>query len=152
MKVSIGAGVCVLIAGLLVASPAARQGSGIRGDIEKQNAAFVAALGKGDTAALAKLYSADAQAFPPNQEVVTGPAAIQKMWEGAISMGVKSAKLETTEVEAHGNMAHETGTYVMMGADGKTLDRGKYLVIWKKEGNAWKLHRDMWNTSMPAAH
>jgi hypothetical protein len=65
---------------------------------------------------------------------------------------VKSARLTATEVQQHGaTVAHEVGTYAMLGADGKELDRGKYIVIWKKEGNAWKIHRDIWNTSMPAA-
>jgi len=27
---------------------------------------------------------------------------------------------------------------------------GKYVVIWKRDGGQWKIHRDIWNTSMPA--
>jgi ketosteroid isomerase-like protein len=23
---------------------------------------------------------------------------------------------------------------------------GKYIVVWKKDGDAWRLHRDIWNT------
>lgn len=34
---------------------------------------------------------------------------------------------------------------------GNVADRGKYLVIWNRDGATWKLHRDIWNTSMPAA-
>jgi ketosteroid isomerase-like protein len=34
---------------------------------------------------------------------------------------------------------------------GKVVDRGKYIVIWKREQGQWKLHRDIWNTSMPPA-
>jgi hypothetical protein len=28
-------------------------------------------------------------------------------------------------------------------------DRGKYIVIWRKVGCQWKLHRDIFNTNMP---
>jgi hypothetical protein len=35
--------------------------------------------------------------------------------------------------------------------DGKVLDKGKYIVIWKKEDGTWKLHRDIWTTSVPPA-
>jgi ketosteroid isomerase-like protein len=35
--------------------------------------------------------------------------------------------------------------------DGKVADRGKYVVIWKRVGGEWKLHRDIWTTSLPAA-
>lgn len=30
-------------------------------------------------------------------------------------------------------------------------DQGKYVVLWKKEKDGWKLHRDIWNTSTPLA-
>ena len=31
------------------------------------------------------------------------------------------------------------------------MDSGKFIVIWKQEGGQWKLHRDIWNSSMPPA-
>lgn len=62
--------------------------------------------------------------------------------------GVKDVSLVTLEVESHGDTAYEVGKLELRGADGKVLDRGKYVVIWKKEGTSWKLHRDIWNTSV----
>ena len=50
--------------------------------------------------------------------------------------GVKQVKLTTLEVEAHGDAAHEVGTYVLMGDGGKQLDSGKYVVVWKKRRRA----------------
>ena len=44
----------------------------------------------------------------------------------------------------------ETGTYEMYGDNNKTLDKGKYVVVWKQENGQWKIYRDIWNTSMPA--
>ena len=134
---------------LVVAAQA--QPGDVKAQIDKANAAFVAAFAKGDAAAIAAMYTTDAQAFPPNSDIVRGRAAIQKLWEGAMGMGVKTVKLQATEVESHGTTAHEVGTYAMVGADGKELDNGKYIVIWKREGTAWKLHRDIWNTNKPAA-
>ena len=52
------------------------------------------------------------------------------------------------EVEKHGHTANEVGELEIRGADGQVLDRAKYIVIWKKEGSAWKLHRDIWTTSV----
>jgi len=65
--------------------------------------------------------------------------------------GVKGVRLKTLEVESHGDLAHEVGQYELLDAAGKTLDRGKYVVIWKKDGGRFKLHRDIWTTSMPPA-
>jgi ketosteroid isomerase-like protein len=66
-------------------------------------------------------------------------------------MGITAVKLETAEVESHGNTTHEVGTYILQGAGGQGLDTGKYVVIWKQEAGQWKLHRDIWNSSRPAA-
>jgi len=53
-------------------------------------------------------------------------------------------------VASRGDLAYEVGTYAAMGEGGKPLDSGKYVVVWRRDGEAWKLHRDIWNTSMPA--
>ena len=65
--------------------------------------------------------------------------------------GVKGVSLVTVEVEGHGDTAHEIGTFELRGADAKVLDHGKYVVIWKKNGSSWKLHRDIWTTSVAPA-
>lgn len=122
-----------------------------RAAIEAANKQFVATFAKGDAAGLAGMYTTNGIAYPPNGDPVSGRPAIQKMWQSVIGMGVKGATLTTTEVEAHGDTAHEVGTYTMLADGGKQIDRGKYIVIWKREQGAWKLHRDIWNSSMPAA-
>ena len=47
-----------------------------------------------------------------------------------------------------GDTANEVGKLELRDAEGKVLDRAKYVVIWKKEGGSWKLHRDIWTTSV----
>ncbi len=65
-------------------------------------------------------------------------------------MGIKTARLETLELESHGETAVEVGKYTLGGGEGQTLDQGKYVVVWKNDGGAWKLHRDIWTSSLPA--
>jgi ketosteroid isomerase-like protein len=67
-----------------------------------------------------------------------------------MDMGIKTARLETVETEGHGDTAIEIGKYSLRGEAGKVFDNGKYVVIWKQEGDQWKLHRDIWNSSLPA--
>ena len=140
--------VAVLVSGFV--SVTARQADA-RAAIEAANKQFAAAFAKGDAAALAGMYTAGAVAFPPNGEPTKGRAAIQKIWAGAIAGGIKAVTLTTTEVETHGDTAHEVGNYEMKVDGGKVVDRGKYVVIWKRDASGWKLHRDIWNTSMPPA-
>ena len=37
----------------------------------------------------------------------------------------------------------EVGAYVRKLKDGSTFSRGRYIVIWKRVGEEWKIHRDM---------
>ncbi len=124
--------------------------SAIRSQIESANKAFTAAFKRGDGAAMANLYTREGQLLPANSDVVRGTEAIREFWQRVVGMGLKDASLETIEVEAHGDTAIEVGRYRLL-ADAGVADQGKYLVVWKNEGGTWKLHRDIWTTSQPAA-
>jgi uncharacterized protein (TIGR02246 family) len=114
------------------------------------NQTFVTALARGDAGAMAALYTANGQLLPTHHDFVTGTPAIQGFWQAVIDMGIREATLETLELEAHGETAHELGKYTLRGSAGQMLDQGKYVVIWKRESGQWKLHRDIWNSSLPA--
>ena len=64
--------------------------------------------------------------------------------------GKKTVRLEIVEAEGHGDTAIEIGKYTLSWEGGNVLDRGKYVVIWKQESGQWKLHRDIWNSSLSA--
>jgi ketosteroid isomerase-like protein len=122
-----------------------------RSEIEAGNRRFMEAFGRGDSAGVARLYTAGAQLLPAHSDFVAGTTAIQRFWQGVMDMGIKQAVLETLEVESHGEAAHEVGRYTLKTGGGQVADAGKYLVVWKQDGGAWKLHRDIWTTSRPAA-
>jgi uncharacterized protein (TIGR02246 family) len=122
----------------------------VRGAIVAANEIFMAAFKRGDAAGMAALYTEEGQVLPPNGDFVTGWQALQGFWQALMDMGIKEANLETAEVEGHGDTAIEVSTYTLRGEGGQVLDRGKYIVIWKQEGGQWKLHRDIFNSSLPA--
>jgi uncharacterized protein (TIGR02246 family) len=111
---------------------------------------FMATFSRGDAAGLAAFYTENGQVLPPNSDFVTGRQAIQAFWQGAMDMGIKAVKLEIIEVEGHGDTAIGVGKYTLSGEAGQVLDRGKYIVIFKQVDGQWMLHRDMFNSSMPA--
>jgi len=76
--------------------------------------------------------------------VARGRSAIAPAWKKAIDGGVKDLSLQTAEVESAGDLACETGTVRLVATDG-TLSQARYVVVWKREGGQWKLHRDIWN-------
>ena len=119
-------------------------------DIAAANENFMAAFNSGDAARLAALYTEDGQVLPQNSDFVTGRPAIQAFWQASFDMGVNEAKLEIVEVEDHGNTAIEISKFTLSGGEGQVLDKGKYIIIWKQENGEWKLHRDIFNSSIPA--
>lgn len=125
--------------------------TGVREAIAAANDDFMAAFNRGDAAALAALYTENGQLLPPNSDFVRGRQAIQAFWQGAMDMGIRAANLEIVEAERHGDVVVEVSNYTLLGDAGMELDHGKYIVIWQKEDGDWKLHRDIFNTSVPAS-
>ena len=123
----------------------------VRAGILAANEKFMAAFSRGDAAACAACYMEQGQLLPPNSDVIADKQAIHTFWQGAMHMGITAAKLDTVEVEDHGNTINEVGKYTLQGVGGQVLDTGKYVVIWRQEAGQWKIHRDIWNSSRPAS-
>ena len=109
---------------------------------------FESTFGQGDAAGMADLYTDNGMLLPTGSDFVKGKQAIAAFWQGAMDMGIKNAKLDTVEVEQHGDTAIQVGQYTLSSADDQVMDAGKYVVIWKHEDGTWKMHRDIWNSSL----
>jgi uncharacterized protein (TIGR02246 family) len=122
----------------------------VRSAIAAANAQFSAVAAKGDGAGLAALYAADGQVLPAGSDVIRGRDAIRKFWQGALDSGIAGVGLKTLEIFGPSPTVTEVGQYELSDKTGKILDRGKYIVIWRREGGQWKLLRDMFSTNVPA--
>jgi len=124
--------------------------SSAKSTIEAENVKFVDAFKRGDSTAMAGYYATDAVILPPNSESVKGND-IAAFWGSFMKMGVKEFKLITDDVTGNENQLVETGRYEIYDAGNKLMDKGKYVVVWKTVNGGWKLYRDIFNSSMPAA-
>jgi uncharacterized protein (TIGR02246 family) len=116
--------------------------------ITAQAQVFMRAIERGDAAAVAALYTEDARlSVPGSHGVVAGRAGIQKFWQAAFDAGLTGLPLEAVDLDGRGDLRLETGSYTARGKDGAELGRGYYLLAWKREGGAWKIHRDVGNAS-----
>jgi uncharacterized protein (TIGR02246 family) len=132
--------VVAFAAGLI--APASAQ----KAEIEAVNAKWIEFFNKGDFAGVASLYTTDATAFPPGAAMVQGGTAIGAMWKGMAEQ-VSDPKLTTLDVKPLGpSAAREIGTFSLK-IKGPTPQEvsGKYVVVWEKVGNDWKLAADIWN-------
>jgi uncharacterized protein (TIGR02246 family) len=123
--------------------------TGIREAIAAANEQFMARFRERDAAGMAALYTEDGWLLPPNSDSMRGREGIQAIWRAVADMGIQEALLEIVEVEQHGDTAIEVSTFTLQGEGGVVADKGKYLVVWKQVGGQWKLHRDIFNSSMP---
>ena len=123
-------------------------------DLKKVIQANNKGLGKdfaaGNISGVAKRYAKGAKLLPPGVDVCKGKA-IAGFWQGAFDAGVRGVALKAVEVEQLGTTAVEVGSYTLSLGDGTVCDKGKYLVVWKKDGKEWKLFRDIFNTSVAPA-
>jgi ketosteroid isomerase-like protein len=124
-----------------------KKSSRVMTQIQAANKKLTTAIAAGDWEGAANMYSKSPLLMAPNMPNAKTKAKIKAFWAGAAEMGVKKATLKSTEVEADNDTAIEVGAYRLSGAKNKTLDTGKYIVIWKKEGKEWKLHRDIFNSN-----
>ena len=115
-------------------------------EIEAVNAKWMDFFNKGDFAGVASLYTDDATAFPPGSAMVKGRAAIAAMWK-TMAEKVSDPKVTTLEVKPLGpTAAREIGTFSLRTKGEKPQEvAGKYVVVWEKVGNDWKLAADIWN-------
>ena len=120
-----------------------------RASVDQANKAFTEAALRGDSAAFVNdIYHPDANIMPPNTEAAN-VKTIAGMFSSMPKMGVKTFTLNTKELYEGDEVLTEVGTYEM-GDGNKAVDEGKYIVIWKKDGDKWKLFRDIWNSDNAA--
>ena len=132
----------VIVFVISLTAPASAQ----KAEIEAINTKWIELFNKGDFSGIASLYSTDATALPPGSAMVHGRAAIEAMWK-SMAEQVGDPKLITVDVKPLGpSAAREIGTFVLK-TKGPTPQEltGKYVVVWEKAGNDWKLTTDIWN-------
>lgn len=125
--------------------------SGVRDAIANANRQFEQKFADGDARGMALLYTIDGAVLPPGAPMQQGTDAIEAFWKMVMNMGIKSAQLETVQLEAEADTALEVGRYTLKGDGGQRIDEGKYLVVWKKQTGQWRLHKDIWNTNLNPA-
>jgi uncharacterized protein (TIGR02246 family) len=139
----------------LTASGAAAQATTDAAAVGKTRAAFEKAAAAQDPAAIAKLFTVDGTEMPPNAPAAKGRAAIETYHKAfAQQFMVHGFSLAATDTKVIGDTAYESGTYkqslMVMNGGGMMDDKGKYLVVMKKDaGGNWLLLYAIYNSDNP---
>jgi uncharacterized protein (TIGR02246 family) len=119
-------------------------------EIASANRSFEDAVHRSNLDTIADLYETDAVVLPPDGPTIKGRDAIRQFWQSAIEEhGLKDMRLESVELEINGQIANEIGngtlSMITVGGETETVEI-KFLVVWKRSGGVWRLHRDIWNS------
>jgi ketosteroid isomerase-like protein len=97
-------------------------------------------LKNGDPNYVLSIHTQDAIQFLSDGTEVVGITALKTFYEKIASMGI-DIKSTTISVEKLTNdTAFEVGTFVSTLKSG-TQSKGKYIIIWKKVGENWKIYK-----------
>lgn len=127
--------------------------AGSTNDIEKEKILaaaknFSKAYIEGDVAAIVDSYTEDGKIFPEKRPMIEGRLGLEAYWKIPEDVKIVHHEIKPTDVNILGNYAYDYGQY-----EGQTQRRdgsigswkGKYVVIWKKVDNDWKMYLDIWN-------
>jgi ketosteroid isomerase-like protein len=103
---------------------------------------WTTAYNAGNAAALAALYDKDAILSTRPTGNVEGKDAIEYFWKGDFGGGKPTTKLEVTDAYMAGDLAHLEGEYEV--TDKGKVTKGHYVQLWMQDGDAWRIHREMW--------
>lgn len=90
-------------------------------------------------------FAPDATIYAPGMPAVTGTDAIRKTYSemaGTPGFALSFTPSEAV-VSASGDIGYTSGTYEMSMAGAS--EKGKYVTVWRKEGDAWKVVEDIFN-------
>lgn len=115
---------------------------------------YVKATLAGDAKAIAALYTEDAVEMPPNQPMVKGRAAIQQHYEKLFAAGkISRFTLAHLETRSTGDTGYDVGTYdqgITPSGASEVADTGKFVVVLKRTGGAWRVAYAIYNSDRPA--
>ena len=117
--------------------------------IAKSNDIYFQAFVKGDSSIFIDRYAKDCCIMLPNVPAMCGENAALEFFKMAYKkFGLRNGKFITTQVLGDGEeYVTEEGLWQSFDANNVMMDDGKFLVLWKKTSNGWKMFRDSFSSN-----
>ncbi|MDB5275776.1 MAG: nuclear transport factor 2 family protein [Ferruginibacter sp.] len=116
--------------------------------IAESNSIYFQAFAKGDSSIFIDRYAKDCWIMPPNTQALCGADAPLEFFRKAYyQIGLRNGKFITTDVYGDGKeFVTEVGFWQSFDASNTIFDNGKFLVLWKKTPDGWKMFRDSFSS------
>lgn len=133
----------------------ADDGTSLR-EIAEARRHFAEVLFRQDHGALPALFTADTLLLPSGKPLVKGAEAATAFWTAATSDPRKRLRSAFDAIDSlcADGIVVETGRATVYAVETRRellLDRGKYIVVWKRADGRWLRHRDIFNSDGPLA-
>jgi ketosteroid isomerase-like protein len=123
----------------------------IRSHILEMNKSYSQRFMTNDTAFYTERYCEDAEVYCPALPAVKGRDAIREFFYSGGNNKETVIELPPGNIYGSHNLVVEEGTYNFPDGKGGSVDKGKFIALWKQEDGLWKLYREIWNTDLPPA-
>ena len=116
--------------------------------IAKSNAIYFEAFSKGDSSIFIERYAKDCWIMAPDAPALHGEKGALAFFRIAYyQIGLRNGKFITTDVFGDGEeYVTEVGSWQSFDANNRMFDNGKFLVLWKKTAEGWKMFRDSFSS------
>lgn len=97
---------------------------------------------------IAQAYTTDGKIMPNGPEIITGHDKIKAYWTLPEGTSTIYHEVSPEEIKIIDDHAYDYGYYkgTTRKPDGTEVSwKGKYVIVWRKEGNDWKIYLDIWN-------
>lgn len=117
--------------------------------IAESNAIYFESYVRNDSSIFINRYAEDACILAPNAPEACGRAAVAKFFRDSYrDYGMRNGKFITTAVYGDGHLyVTEEGRWQSFDAKGNLFDDGKFLVLWRRTANGWKMYRDSFSSN-----
>lgn len=117
--------------------------------IAASNAVYFKSFASNDSAIFIARYATDACIMAPGTPILCGKEFIATFFRSAYNVyGMRNGKFITSAVYGDGDdFVTEEGLWQSFDAAGRLFDDGKFLVLWKKTADGWKMYRDCFSSN-----
>ena len=121
----------------------------VRKLIRKSNELWFEALAKNDPSTFEARYTEDCWIMPADAPALCGPQAAKENFETMYNdHDIRGGKFITIDLFGVGtDIIAEVGFRQLYNSKKVMIDDGKYIVLWKRTPEGWKIFRESYNSS-----
>jgi ketosteroid isomerase-like protein len=123
----------------------------VKAHIAEMNKTYGKRFSTNDKTFYVERYCKDAAVYCPNVPPVVGIDSIIGFFYTGGSNNEVVIELPPNDIYGNADLVVEDGTFNFPDGKGGSVDKGKFIALWKQEDGKWKLFREIWNTDLPPA-